>query len=78
MAKVNSLRAELGAAGHDEPLADTALRFCLSDPAVTTVIPGMRKIRNVEQNMAVSEKGPLPAQILEILKRHAWDKNFYS
>ena len=78
VAKVNSLRAELGAAGHDEPLADTALRFCLSDPAVTTVIPGMRKIRNVEQNMAVSEKGPLPAQILEILKRHAWDKNFYS
>ena len=76
--KVNSLRADLLAAGHDEPLADTALRFCLSDPAVSTVIPGMRKIRNVEQNMSVSEKGPLPAQILEILRNHAWDKNFYS
>ncbi len=76
--KVNCLRADLLAAGHEEPLADTALRFCLSDPAVTTVIPGMRKIRNVEQNMAVSHKGPLPAHVLEILRNHAWDKNFYS
>ena len=76
--KVISLRADLRAAGHDEPLADTALRFCLSDAAVSTVIPGMRKIRNVEQNMAVSNKEPLPAHILEILRNHAWDKNFYS
>lgn len=76
--RVEALLADLRAAGHEEPLADTALRYCLSDAAVSTVIPGMRKIRNVEQNMAVSEKGPLPAAILEVLKRHAWDKNYYS
>ncbi len=76
--KVNSLRADLEPAGLNETLAETALRFCISHPAVSTVIPGMRKIRNVEQNMAVSEKGVLPAPVLEILRRHAWEKNFYS
>jgi len=76
--KVNSLVAALQAAGSTEPLSDTALRYCLSPAAVTTVIPGMRKIRNVEQNMSVSEKGPLPAQILQVLRQHGWDKNFYS
>jgi aryl-alcohol dehydrogenase-like predicted oxidoreductase len=76
--KVNLLRAALEPAGLNETLAETALRFCISHPAVSTVIPGMRKIRNVEQNMAVSEKGVLPAPVLEILRRHAWEKNFYS
>lgn len=76
--KVNSLIADLRAAGSEEPLAVTALRFCLSNPAVATVIPGMRQVRNVEQNLAVSALGPLPAHILGVLKQHAWDKNYYS
>lgn len=76
--KVNSLQADLKAAGAAEPLSDIALRYCLSPAAVACVIPGMRKIRNVEQNMGVSQKGPLPAQILQVLRQHAWDKNFYS
>ncbi len=76
--KVNKLRADLEVAGVTKPLADTALRFCISHPAVSTVIPGMRKVRNVEQNMAVSEEGPLPENIKELLRRHAWSKNFYS
>jgi aryl-alcohol dehydrogenase-like predicted oxidoreductase len=58
-------------------LAETALRFTLSHPAVSTVIPGMRTVRNVERNAAVSEKGPLDAATLRILERHAWPKNFY-
>jgi len=58
-------------------LAATALQFCLSHPAVTTVIPGMRRVRNVEANIAVSGRGPLPAETMAILKRHAWDKNYY-
>jgi aryl-alcohol dehydrogenase-like predicted oxidoreductase len=40
----------------DRPtLAALALKFCLSDPAVSTVIPGMRTIAHVEANCAVSE-----------------------
>jgi aryl-alcohol dehydrogenase-like predicted oxidoreductase len=75
--RVKMLQAELASAGSTEPLAETALRFCLSAEAVSTVIPGMRRVRNVEANCRVSNAGPLPAVILETLRRHAWDKNYY-
>ncbi len=74
--RVTALKKDL--AGLNEPLAETALRFCLSHPAVSAVIPGMRKVRNAESNCLVSGRGPLPEDILAILKRHAWDRNFYS
>ncbi len=59
-------------------LAEIALRFCLSHPAVSTVIPGMRKVKNVESNCGISDLGPLPADVLTRLKKHAWDRNFYA
>jgi len=64
-------------AGVPGTLAELALQFVLTHPAVSTVIPGMRRVRNVEANMAVSARGALPAQTLDVLRRHAWDKNFY-
>jgi len=73
---VEALKKDLGPAAG--PLAEVALRFCLSHPAVTTAIPGMRRTANAEANTAVSDKGPLPAETLKILRRHAWDRNFYS
>jgi len=42
-------------------LAQAALRFVLSHPAVSTVIPGIRTVKQVEDNTAVSGK-PLPAE----------------
>jgi len=60
------------------PLAEIALRFTISHPAVTASIPGMRTVRNVERNVAAADKGPLDEATTKILKRHAWDKNFYS
>jgi len=72
---VDALRRDLR---DGEPLADTALRFCLSHPAVSTVIPGMRSVRHAESNIGLSDKGVLQAETLSILKRHAWDRNFYS
>ena len=59
-------------------LPEIALRFCLSHPAVSTVIPGMRSVKNVESNCRVSDAGPLPPDLLAKLKKHAWDKNYYS
>jgi aryl-alcohol dehydrogenase-like predicted oxidoreductase len=59
-------------------LPELALRFCLHHPAVTTVIPGMRSVRNVEANCAVSDGRHLSAATLGELRHHAWDKNFYS
>ena len=64
--------------GGEAPLPEVALRYCLSDTAVSTVIPGMRKVRNVEQNCAVSDMGPLPLDVIATCKRHAWDRDFYS
>lgn len=73
--RVAALERELGERG--EPLPETALRFCISHPAVTTVIPGMRRVAHVESNLAAGERGPLPEETLAVLRRHAWDKNFY-
>ena len=42
-------------------MPELALRHILEHPAVSTVIPGMRKLRHVEQNIGVSDGQPLPA-----------------
>jgi aryl-alcohol dehydrogenase-like predicted oxidoreductase len=54
-----------------------ALRFCLSNPAVSTVIPGMRKPAHVAGNAAASDAGPLPPAVLEKVHRHRWVRNYY-
>jgi aryl-alcohol dehydrogenase-like predicted oxidoreductase len=73
---VDALEKDL--AGNAGGLPEIALRFCVSHPAVSTVIPGMRSVHHAEANCAVSAKGPLGEDVLAILKRHAWEKNFYS
>jgi aryl-alcohol dehydrogenase-like predicted oxidoreductase len=55
-------------------MAQMALRFVLSNPCVTTVIPGMRQPANVEADTAASEIGPLPAHLFEELLGHRWDR----
>jgi aryl-alcohol dehydrogenase-like predicted oxidoreductase len=57
----------------DRPsLPALALKFCLSHPAVSTVIPGMRRVVNVEANTAVSDGVLLDKVTLEKLKAHAF------
>jgi aryl-alcohol dehydrogenase-like predicted oxidoreductase len=53
-------------------LPEMALRFILNNPDVSTIIPGMRKLRNVDANVAADEKGPLPAELAAELKNHRW------
>ncbi|MGC8628014.1 MAG: aldo/keto reductase [Acidimicrobiales bacterium] len=60
-----------------EELAEVALRFCLSHPAVSTVIPGMRRAVNVERNVAAAALGALPADQVAKLRSHRWVRNFY-
>jgi aryl-alcohol dehydrogenase-like predicted oxidoreductase len=55
-------------------MAEMALRFILSNPDVSTVIPGMRKSRHVEANTAASDAGPLPPDLLAELRHHRWDR----
>ena len=58
-------------------IPEIALRFIISHDAVTTVIPGMRKKKNLLSNISSIDKGPLPNNMLEILKKHSWERNFY-
>lgn len=55
-------------------LPEMALRFILSNPDVATTIPGMRKMRNVEANMLVSDGKGLSKDLLKELKDHRWDR----
>ncbi len=55
-------------------MAEMALRFILAEPTVSTIIPGMRKERHVNMNIAVSDAGPLDADLQEVLKSHRWDR----
>jgi aryl-alcohol dehydrogenase-like predicted oxidoreductase len=61
-----------------DALAETALRYILSADAVSTVIPGMRSLRNVERNCAIGDGRGLPREQVERLHAHRWDRNFYA
>ena len=75
------LAATLARVGRLEPLVpegmdlpELALRFILANPAVSTTIPGMRRPRHVEGNMAVSDEGSLPPRLRDALRSHRWDR----
>jgi aryl-alcohol dehydrogenase-like predicted oxidoreductase len=51
-----------------------ALRHILQEPAIATVIPGMRKLSHVEQNISASDGRPLPEPLMAELRRHRWDR----
>jgi aryl-alcohol dehydrogenase-like predicted oxidoreductase len=55
-------------------MAEMALRFILNNKDVSTIIPGMRKIANVEANTGASDRGPLPAPLHAELRKHRWDR----
>jgi len=60
-----------------DELAEVALRFCITHPAVSTAIPGMRTVRNVERNVAAVERGPLSDEQIAALRPHRWVRSFY-
>jgi aryl-alcohol dehydrogenase-like predicted oxidoreductase len=55
-------------------LPEMAMRFILSNPVVSTTIPGMRKLEHVRQNIAASDARPLDKNLLAELKQHRWDR----
>jgi aryl-alcohol dehydrogenase-like predicted oxidoreductase len=57
-----------------QSMAQLALRFILSNPDVTTVIPGMRRPEHLAANVAAAEAGPLPDELLTALRGHRWDR----
>jgi aryl-alcohol dehydrogenase-like predicted oxidoreductase len=54
-------------ADYGRPLAEVAVRFCISNPNVSLTIPGIRTPEQAKANAAASE--PLPADVLQKLRR---------
>ena len=73
--RVRAILDELGI--ERDQLAEVALRYILSHPAVSAAIPGMRSVRNVERNAAVGDGRGLPEEQVAALKKHRWVRDFY-
>ncbi|HEX4724386.1 MAG TPA: aldo/keto reductase [Pseudonocardiaceae bacterium] len=72
---IAALTADLGIT--TDEVAETALRYVLAEPAVSTVIVGMRTTRNVERNATISDGRRLTDEQLATLAEHRWERNFY-
>ena len=68
---VDALRADVP---DGMSMPELAMRFILSNPVVSTVIPGMRKLPHVRSNVEASDRGALDPQLLERLGAHRWDR----
>jgi aryl-alcohol dehydrogenase-like predicted oxidoreductase len=73
--RVQKIQADAGISVQELP--ELALRFCLSNPSVSTVIPGMRTPTHAQENSDASQKGPLPAEVVEKLRDSRWIRSFY-
>lgn len=58
-------------------IPELALRFILSFDEISTVIPGTRKVKYVEENVSVSNGKQLSENLLKKLRKYAWERNFY-
>lgn len=58
-------------------LPQAAIKFCLSEPAVSTVIVGMRTVAHVEADAPVSDLGDFTVAELQRAHGLAWPRNYY-
>lgn len=58
-------------------LAEVAMRYSLSHPAVSTTIPGMSNARSVDRNVAYSDGQEFPEELIQKLSEFNWPRNFY-
>lgn len=68
--RAEAIREDLADSGFTMPQA--ALKFVLSHPAVSVVIPGIRTIAQAEANCGVSDLPDLPPDLLKKFQRHNW------
>ena len=73
--RAEEVRKDLEGSGFT--MAQAALKFALSHPAVSTVIPGMRNANQATLNCAVSDLADIPADLLKTLHRHNWQRAFW-
>jgi len=73
--RVEEIRRDI--ADMDLSLPQLAIKFALSHPAVSTVIPGIRNVIQAEANTAVSDLEPLSDDLLIKLRKHNWLRAFW-
>ncbi|WP_373649351.1 aldo/keto reductase [Schlesneria sp. DSM 10557] len=54
-------------------LAELALRYLLSQDAVTSVLVGVETVEQVEENLARFERGPLPPDLFNAIQSESFD-----
>ena len=57
--------------------AQSALRFCLAFPAISSVIPGIMTPAEADQNARASKFGPLPAEAVEAILQINRQRQFF-
>ncbi len=72
VARAERLRAEVP---QGMTMPELALRWILQNDDVSTIIPGMRRTRNVEANCATSGQPALDPALMSRLRNHRWDRS---
>jgi aryl-alcohol dehydrogenase-like predicted oxidoreductase len=75
LARVEGLKREC--LPYYSSLAEAAMRYVLSAPEVSTLIPGMKNRAEVDMNVAYSDGGVFPAELAARLPSHRWVRNYY-
>ncbi len=63
--------------GADESMSQTAIRFCLSFPAVSVVLPGPLTEHEVIENAGASARGPLSASAIDAIIEMNQNTDFF-
>ena len=75
LARVRALKALC--APYYPTLAEAAMRYVLSCPELSCVIPGMLDRAQVDMNVVYSDGASFPAELKAALGAHVWPRNFY-
>jgi aryl-alcohol dehydrogenase-like predicted oxidoreductase len=58
-------------------LAEAAMRYVLSAPELSMLIPGMKNRAEVDMNVVYSDGTAFPAELAARLPKHRWIRNYY-
>ena len=73
--RVDAIKADVAGSGYTLPQA--ALLYTLSNPATSTVIPGIRSVAQADANVGVSDLSPMPQELQVKLRKHAWRRGVW-
>ena len=73
--RVETIRQAIGTTR--QIIAPESLAFCLKPKAVSTVIPGIRSVKQAEMNCAAGEAEPMSDEVEQKLRTHYWRRSFW-